>query len=99
MEAATVELWTFDQIPDRGEGEELVRKMEKIRSEYEKYVASLEKEGSQRKELILTLELSELFYDAQLGECNILTTVGFIFISTKSIGKPRSTICTNWHVQ
>ena len=71
---------TFERLPGRSEGEGLVREMERVRSEYEKYVASLEKEGSQRKELILTLELSELFYDAQLGECNILTTVGSFFI-------------------
>ncbi|ESN91988.1 hypothetical protein HELRODRAFT_194467 [Helobdella robusta] len=61
-------------LKDRQQGERYVNEVCDLQEKYKTLVTLIESEMSQRSSLLLMLEQSELFYDAQLGECNIVTT-------------------------
>ena len=60
---------------DRAHGKDFCQEFEGACSKMDEYVKCVEKELSDRNELIELLEQSELYYEAQYGEAKIVANV------------------------
>ena len=60
---------------DRTKGKEFCQEFDHACTKYSEYVRGIEKEISERNDLIELIEQSELYYDAQYGEAKIVANV------------------------
>ena len=62
-------------VADRDHGRHYVHQFEDIHKQLESYVLNLQKEYSDRLELMELLEQGEAYYDTQYGEAKIVANV------------------------